>query len=402
MTMELKTNTAIRIPVGPLVNPTDGKTAEVALTVTALSVQIYQLKTDGTAVVRSQFAPTDPDVSAGDNDMILVTSSTDGMYDLELTAANINFYGNARLSVYDVDGFLVWWVDIHVVSANYFNNKYGTTIQEVNLKSILGTALTETSSLLAGGFKKFFNVSSPTGTLNSIPDAVPGATGGNLIAGTNAATSITTALTANITGNLSGSIGTVAANGITTTSMATDSIDTGSLKADAVTKIQNGLATPKNITAGTITTVTTNSDMRGTNSAATEAKQDLMQIDMDTLVDDQTLPKADYLVEGDTIAGVTTVTNLTNAATNGDLTAAMKASVNAEVDNAWDTAIGTPTVGSRADYVKRMKFALCNRWDITEATGASDIFADDSLTSFSAVAEAFTTLPGVTLRKKII
>jgi hypothetical protein len=69
--------------------------------------------------------------------------------------------------------------------------------------------LTETAGLLAGGFKKFFNVATPTGTLNSLADAVPGAAGGGFIAGTNAATAITTALTANVTGNLSGSVGSV-------------------------------------------------------------------------------------------------------------------------------------------------------------------------------------------------
>jgi hypothetical protein len=47
-----------------------------------------------------------------------------------------------------------------------------------NLVQILGTLLTETAGLLAGGFKKLFNVASPTGTLNSIPDAVPAAVGG--------------------------------------------------------------------------------------------------------------------------------------------------------------------------------------------------------------------------------
>ncbi len=52
---------------------------------------------------------------------------------------------------------------------------------------------------------------------------------------------------------------------------------------------------------------------------ATEVKQDLMQTDMDTLVDDQTLPKADYVVVGDTIAGVTTVDTVT---TNTDLVSA--------------------------------------------------------------------------------
>jgi hypothetical protein len=48
----------------------------------------------------------------------------------------------------------------------------------------------------------------------------------------------------------------------------------------------------------------------------------------------RTLVAADYVVVGDTIAGVTTVTNLTNAPTSGDLTATMKASINAECDTA--------------------------------------------------------------------
>ena len=43
---------------------------------------------------------------------------------------------------------------------------------------------------------------------------------------------------------------------VNVTAMATDSLTAAALKADAVTEIQNGLATPTNITAGTITTVT--------------------------------------------------------------------------------------------------------------------------------------------------
>lgn len=135
---ELKTNTATRIPVGPLVDPTDGITAEVALDVTDLSVQIYRIKTDGTAVVRTQFAPT---ASGGDNDMALVASSTDGVYDLELTAAQLNFLGNARISVYDVDGFLAHYFDVQVVSANYFDNKYGSTVENVAVSDKTGFSL---------------------------------------------------------------------------------------------------------------------------------------------------------------------------------------------------------------------------------------------------------------------
>lgn len=132
---ELKTNTAVRIAVGPLVDPTDGKTAETSLTVTDLSVQIYQIKTDGNAVVRAQFAPT---ASGGNNDMIHVTNDTAGMYDLELTAAQLNFLGNARITFYDVDGFLVHWIDIQVVAANYFDWKYGTGNVNSNVIAISG------------------------------------------------------------------------------------------------------------------------------------------------------------------------------------------------------------------------------------------------------------------------
>jgi hypothetical protein len=60
-----------------------------------------------------------------------------------------------------------------------------------SLMEIIATALTETSGLLAAAFKKFFNVATPTGTANSLPDAVPGAAGGVFIAGTNAPVAIT-------------------------------------------------------------------------------------------------------------------------------------------------------------------------------------------------------------------
>jgi hypothetical protein len=65
-------------------------------------------------------------------------------------------------------------------------------VVKANLAQILATALTETAGLLAGGFKKFFNVATPTGTVNSIPDAVAGAAGGLQIAGSNAATTYAT------------------------------------------------------------------------------------------------------------------------------------------------------------------------------------------------------------------
>ena len=76
-----------------------------------------------------------------------------------------------------------------------------------NLTQILGTALTETAGQIAAAFKQWFNVATPVGTVNSIPNATAGASGGLLIAGSNAATTV--AITGNITGNLSGSVGSV-------------------------------------------------------------------------------------------------------------------------------------------------------------------------------------------------
>lgn len=75
-------------------------------------------------------------------------------------------------------------------------------VVKANLAQILGTALTETAGQIAAAFKKFFDKATPTGTINSIPDAVAGATGGLFIAGTNAATTITTGLTTHFIGTI--------------------------------------------------------------------------------------------------------------------------------------------------------------------------------------------------------
>jgi hypothetical protein len=55
----------------------------------------------------------------------------------------------------------------------------GSGVVKANLAQILGTALTETvAGYLSAAFKKFFDKATPTGTINSLPDAVPAASGG--------------------------------------------------------------------------------------------------------------------------------------------------------------------------------------------------------------------------------
>lgn len=141
-------------------------------------------------------------------------------------------------------------------------------VVKASLAQILGTAITGTAAQLAAAFTKFFDKASPTGTINSLPDAVAGATGGVFIAGTNAATTVTTSLTTTFTGNLSGSVGSVtgavgsvtgavgsvtgnvsgnvtgsvgsvASGGITAASIAADAIGASELAADAVTEIRS-------------------------------------------------------------------------------------------------------------------------------------------------------------------
>jgi hypothetical protein len=56
----------------------------------------------------------------------------------------------------------------------------------VDVKYFLGTAITEGGAgRVAGAVTKFFDKASPTGTINSLPDVVPGSAGALVIAGTN-------------------------------------------------------------------------------------------------------------------------------------------------------------------------------------------------------------------------
>jgi hypothetical protein len=68
-----------------------------------------------------------------------------------------------------VDAFATVSGAVNLGSNQSFNNTGQTTNVPADLKAILGTVLTETAGLIAAGFKKFFNVASPTGTLNSLP-----------------------------------------------------------------------------------------------------------------------------------------------------------------------------------------------------------------------------------------
>jgi hypothetical protein len=80
-----------------------------------------------------------------------------------------------------------------------------------NLSRVLGTTLTQSASgQLANSLSTFLNVATPTGTINSLPAAVPGGNGGLVINGSNLG-AIGFATTFTITGGL---IATSAANDV--------------------------------------------------------------------------------------------------------------------------------------------------------------------------------------------
>lgn len=86
--------------------------------------------------------------------------------------------------------------DVMKVSTGTGANQLDVTsgVIRANLAQILGTALTETTGLLAAGFKQFFNIASPTSTMNTITNLTNAATAGDLTA--TMKTSVTTAATA--------------------------------------------------------------------------------------------------------------------------------------------------------------------------------------------------------------
>ncbi len=127
---DLTTNEDTIIAVGPLVDLTDGSTPEGAMTVTNISVELTTENDAGTVPTRQAFTPT---ASGGVNDMVLVASSTTGIYSLELTAAQLNFTGYLVVSIIDVDVMRTWSRSFRVTAANVVDSGYGTAFLNILL-----------------------------------------------------------------------------------------------------------------------------------------------------------------------------------------------------------------------------------------------------------------------------
>lgn len=159
----LKEDTATTITVGPFVDATDGVTPENAMTVTAITCTI--VKDGGTSA--TSFSPT---ASAGSNDMVFVTSSQ-GYYNLELTATNTDTAGRFNINCIDTDVAVPSFHEFMVMPTNEYDSLFSTDVLQVHVIEYTAGVIDSTA----------------VGTL----------TGGDLGVGVFAANAITDAATAN-------------------------------------------------------------------------------------------------------------------------------------------------------------------------------------------------------------
>lgn len=133
----LKTNTAVRVTVGPFFDKTDGVTPETALTVTSCKLTLMV----DTGDVPTLVLDTAPTASGGSNDMVHVTGDDAGFYDLELAAANVNYVGRAMLSITDAATHCPVFHEFMILPAKVYDSLVGGTDNlEVDTVQWLGTA----------------------------------------------------------------------------------------------------------------------------------------------------------------------------------------------------------------------------------------------------------------------
>ena len=133
-----------------------------------------------------------------------------------------------------------------------------------------------------------------------------------------------------------------------------------------------GFATPTNITAGTITTVTNNSDMRGTDGANTVVPPSVAQFNA------RSIPSNDYVVVGDTIARVTLVDTVT---TNSDLVTAAAVVTAMEANNTLLDYLATDLIYKKSITIANGNSIQYDKTDTLIGTIATG-YADDGTTVF--------------------
>ena len=167
MSRELRQSTAVTIKFGPMVDEDDGKTAETALTIE--DTDIYLSKNGGTMAVKN-------DITDASHDAL-------GYYAITLDATDTGTLGSLEIMVHE-SGALPRKEYFKVVTANYWDSKYGTDKLEVDVQQWIG----QTALAVVNG--------SPVVTLGATQDAYPPSKAGDAMTLTSAYDAAKTAASA--------------------------------------------------------------------------------------------------------------------------------------------------------------------------------------------------------------
>lgn len=192
MAQWLKQSTAVTVMIGPFLDEDDGKTAEVALTLTQPDIRLSK---NGAAFAQKNSVQT-------------LTHDENGYYSLDLSNVDTNALGRLTVHVNE-SGALPVWYDFMVIDANAFNSiVLGTDVLDVSLVEIIGsaTSATDLKDFVDAGYDP------ATNTITAVLDV------------TNAVT-----------------VGTINANVIDAVAIAAGAIDAAALATDAIDKISDGV-----------------------------------------------------------------------------------------------------------------------------------------------------------------
>lgn len=229
----LKQSTAATIKLGAFVDDTDGKTAETALTIGQADIRLSK---NGGDIAQSHN-------TAG------ATHDELGYYDIPLDTTDTGTLGRLRVLVSKA-GALPVWQDFLIVTANVYDTLCSTDTFDVNVTSLADDVITaakfdeSTAYPLKSadtGSTQVARVGADSDTLETLSDEI-------------AAVKAETALILADTGTdgvvIAGAQTVATVTNLTNLpTMPTDWVTAAGVKADAVTKIQSGLALEATLTA---------------------------------------------------------------------------------------------------------------------------------------------------------
>jgi hypothetical protein len=133
----VKKNTATTVAVGPFINASTGLPA-TSLTATDLTCKLINGVTSSTLTLSA---------SGGNNDFVHIAN---GIYSLELTAANTNHNGRSVILLQDDDLTVPYTGSFTTVRANAFDSLVAETdLLQTDLTQVGGSAVTSSSGVLA-------------------------------------------------------------------------------------------------------------------------------------------------------------------------------------------------------------------------------------------------------------